>query len=95
VTSVDCEALGTATVILGGGREKKEDFIDPAVGMVLHKKVGNRVEKGEPLCTVHYNAETRAARAQQIILESYRIGNAAPGTRKPLVHRVIAKGVKA
>ena len=89
VTSVDCEALGTATVILGGGREKKEDRVDPAVGLVLHKKAGDRVGKGEPICTIHYNDETRAARAQQLITNSYRIGDAAPAKARAIVHEVI------
>jgi pyrimidine-nucleoside phosphorylase len=88
VTSINCEALGTATVILGGGREKKEDRIDPAVGLVLRKKVGDRVAEGDPICTIHYNAEARAARAKQLIGDSYRIGDAAP-TSRSLVHRVI------
>jgi len=95
ITSIDCEALGTGAVVLGGGREKKEDSIDPAVGLVLHKKVGERVEKGDVLCTLHYNAESRATRARQMILESYRIGEAPPGKRRALVHRVITKAEKA
>src|SRR6266852_3536036 len=55
ITSVQCEQVGTACVILGGGRERKEDSVDPAVGIVLHKKVGDRVSGGEPLATIHYN----------------------------------------
>ena len=39
---MQCEQIGTACVILGGGREHKEDSVDPAVGIVLHKKVGDR-----------------------------------------------------
>jgi pyrimidine-nucleoside phosphorylase len=94
ITSLNCEALGTATVILGGGREKKEDAIDPAVGLVVHKKVGDRVEKEEALCTVHYNQEIRATRAQQMILQSYGLGEVPPANPKPLVHRVIAEAGK-
>ena len=40
---MQCEQIGTACVILGGGRERKEDSVDPAVGIVLHKKVGDRI----------------------------------------------------
>ena len=43
LASMQCEQIGTASVILGGGRERKEDSVDPAVGIVLHKKVGGRV----------------------------------------------------
>jgi len=89
ITSIACEAVGTACVVLGGGREKKEDSVDPAVGVVLHRKVGDRVAAGEPLCTIHYNAEPRGMRAKELLLESYRIGLATEVHKRPLVHRVI------
>ena len=73
LVSLQCEQMGTACVILGGGRERKEDSVDPAVGIVLHKKVGDRVAAGEPLATIYYNAEARAARAEQLMEESCRI----------------------
>ena len=90
VASMQCEQIGTACVILGGGRERKEDSVDPAVGVVLHKKVGDRVTAGESLATVHYNSEAKAVRAQQLIEESCKISDAAPA-RRPLVHRIIGK----
>jgi pyrimidine-nucleoside phosphorylase len=90
LTAIQCEQAGIAGVILGGGRERKEDSIDPAVGFVMHKKVSDPVSEGEPLCTVHYNSETRGARARTLLLESYQIGDAPPHKR-PLVHRVITK----
>jgi len=89
VTAMKCEAVGTACVVLGGGREKKEDSVDPAVGIVLHCKAGDRVEAGEPLCTVHFNSETKAAAATKLLIESYQIENAPPTSKKPLVHEVI------
>jgi thymidine phosphorylase len=89
VTSMDCEAVGTACVVLGGGREKKEDAVDPAVGIVLHRKLGDQVATGEPLCTVHANSETRSARAIELLLQSYRIADAPVAHKQKLVHRVI------
>jgi pyrimidine-nucleoside phosphorylase len=91
LASLHCEQLGTAVVILGGGRERKEDSVDPAVGLVLHKKVGDQVSVGEPLATIHYNVETRAARARQLIEESLHFADAPPDKQRPLVHRVIGK----
>lgn len=91
VTSMQCEQIGTACVILGGGRERKEDSVDPAVGIVLHKKVGDPVAAGEPIATIHYNLEARAGRAKQLIMESCQISDAAPTSSRPLVHRIIAK----
>ena len=90
VTSMHCEQIGTACVILGGGRERKEDSVDPSVGIVLHKKVGERVEVGELLATIHYNSGARAERAQRFIAESIHIAETAP-TKRPLIHRVIQK----
>jgi pyrimidine-nucleoside phosphorylase len=95
VQSMQCESLGTACVILGGGREKKEDSVDPAVGLVLHKKVSDRVAAGEPLCTIHYNSETLAARARKLVEESYQIADAPPAHMRPLVHRAITTSVEA
>ena len=88
VSAIQCEAVGTACVVLGGGREKKEDAVDPAVGIVLHKKVGERVSDREPLCTIHYNSESRAAHARKLLEESFQIADEPPGPRK-LIHRII------
>jgi pyrimidine-nucleoside phosphorylase len=88
VAAIDCEAIGTACVILGGGREMKEDTVDPAVGIVLHRKLGDSVMAGDPLCTLHSNSDTRAAHASELLLASYQISDTAP-ERKNIVHRVI------
>lgn len=89
VASMQCEQIGTACVILGGGRERKEDSVDPAVGIVLHKKVGDRVAAGEPLATIHYNSDARAESAEQLLAESFKISEADPTSKRPLVHSVI------
>jgi len=92
VSAIQCEHIGTACVILGGGREKKEDSVDPAVGIVVHKKIGDKVADGEPLCTIHCHSDEQAARAKQLIAESYQISAAPPAHRPSLIHRVIHKG---
>ncbi len=91
LASLQCEQVGSACVILGGGRERKEDSVDPAVGIVLHKKVGDAVSVGEPLATIYYNAETRAGRARQLLEESYEIADSISREKRPLIHRVIGK----
>ena len=88
IAAIDCQAVGIASAILGGGRMKKEDSIDPSVGIVVHGKLGDTVSAGEPLCTIHYNSETQAAEAAGLLLQSFRIADVAPG-RKPLIRRVI------
>jgi pyrimidine-nucleoside phosphorylase len=89
VSEIDCLAIGTASVILGGGRAKKEDSVDPAVGIVVHKKVGDAVAKGDPLCTIHYNSETQAEQASALLQKSFAVAAKAPAKKK-LVHQIIA-----
>jgi pyrimidine-nucleoside phosphorylase len=89
VASIACEQIGTASVVLGGGREKKEDAIDPAVGIMLHKKVGDAVAHGEPICTVYFNSNKRLAEARKLIEDAYHISTAAKYLPQPLIHRVI------
>jgi pyrimidine-nucleoside phosphorylase len=91
LASMQCEQIGTACVILGGGRERKEDSVDPAVGIVLHKKVGDRVSAGDALATIHYNYEAQAARTRQLIEGSCVVTDAAPSKKRPLIHRIIGK----
>ncbi len=88
VARIECEQVGVAGMLLGGGREKKEDSIDPGVGIVLAKKAGDAVQAGESLCTLHYNSEERLAEASALIEESFLIGPKPP-TPAPLVRRVI------
>ncbi len=88
VTSMQCEQLGIALAMLGGGREKKEDSIDHSVGLVFHKKVGDRVEEGEPFATIHYNDAGRLPEAKRMVEQSYQIGRQPPA-RKPLVRKII------
>jgi thymidine phosphorylase len=94
ITEMNCEAVGTACVVLGGGREKKEDSVDSSVGIVLHHKVGDQIAAGEPLCTIHFNSGAKAATAAQLLLDSYQIGDTPP-VKKALVHRVIRNSQSA
>jgi pyrimidine-nucleoside phosphorylase/thymidine phosphorylase len=89
ITATNCENLGIALAMLGGGREKKEDAIDHAVGLEFHKRIGDRVEKGEPLVTIHYNSGAKLAEAQNLIANSYEIGETAPREKRPLIRRIL------
>jgi pyrimidine-nucleoside phosphorylase len=94
IARIQCEQIGKACVILGGGREKKEDSVDPAVGIELHKKVGDSVSAGEPICTIYYNSELRAAQAKLLIEQSYHLQETAPPIRRPLIHKIIQPGAQ-
>lgn len=89
VREIACRELGVACVSLGGGREKKEDSVDPAVGLVIHKRLGDAVKRGEHLCTIHYNSGQRIAEVRRLIEESFKIGEAPPEKLPPLVHKII------
>jgi len=89
ISGTNCEQFGIALAILGGGREKKEDAIDHAVGLEFHKRIGDRVEKGEALATIHYNDATRLAEAQHLISANYFISQEAPRAKRPLIRRVL------
>lgn len=91
VSAVACEDVGTACVVLGGGREKKEDSVDPAVGIVVHKKIGDHVVAGEVVYTIHCHSEAGARRARELLERSYTISETAP-LKPALIHRVINRG---
>jgi pyrimidine-nucleoside phosphorylase len=91
VTAIHCEQVGIASMLLGGGREKKEDAVDPAVGLVLEKKIGDAVEAGENLCTVHFNLDARLPPAMRLLSASFEIGDQAPPAT-PLVRKIIGAG---
>lgn len=88
ICGTNCQQFGIALAILGGGREKQEDVIDHAVGLQFHKRIGDRVEKGESLATISYNADTRLAEAKALIAENYFVGQEPPG-KPPLIRQVL------
>ncbi|WP_233578119.1 thymidine phosphorylase [Tautonia sociabilis] len=76
VTAARARPIGRAAMLLGAGRARAEDGIDHAVGVLLHKKVGDRVAEGEPLCTVLANAEGPALdRALAEIASAFEVGD--------------------
>ncbi|MCX8066743.1 MAG: pyrimidine-nucleoside phosphorylase [Anaerolineae bacterium] len=89
VQRIDAAQIGMAVVDLGGGREKKEDPIDHSVGVVVHHKVGDLVQKGTPLVTLHANDRVRLERARQRVLAAHIIGS-EPVPPLPLFYKKIA-----
>jgi pyrimidine-nucleoside phosphorylase len=88
VARLEAEGLGRAAVTLGAGRERLDSMIDPAVGLTLEKKVGDRVEAGERICVVHYNNPARLPRALALIRSAISITN-EPVDLPPLVRETI------
>ena len=71
LNQVQARIVGEAAVALGAGRAKKGDPIDHAVGFVIHHKVGDKIEKGQPLFTVHANDEVLLAEARKAVLDAH------------------------
>ena len=88
ITTIDTEKVGMAAVALGAGRERVDSIIDPAVGFVLEKKVGDKVEKGEPLAMMHINDAARAATIIDRFQSACAFGDKAPAPR-PLIIETI------
>jgi pyrimidine-nucleoside phosphorylase len=63
--------VGEASVALGAGRAKKSDSVDHAVGFLMHKKVGDKVEAGEPLFEIHANDEAKLSEARTSVMSAH------------------------
>jgi pyrimidine-nucleoside phosphorylase len=68
---INARMVGETAVNLGAGRAKKGDPIDHAVGIIIHHKVGDRVEKDEPLVTIHANDEAKLEAAREFLLRAH------------------------
>ena len=88
VVGMQAELIGRAAQVLGAGRETKEDIIDPAVGLIMHKRVGDTVQAGEAICTLYVNDERNLEDAASTMKEAVQIG-AKPDHVAPMVYAVI------
>ena len=88
VEKIICDEIGICSLILGGGRETKESEIDLAVGLVLHKKVGDYVKKGESLATIHANDLNKFAQAKERFLKAYSFSD-TPIERSKFIKGII------
>lgn len=75
IAHIICDEIGICSLLLGGGRETKESEIDLSVGLVLHKKVGDFVKKGETLATIHANSREKLEAAKDRFLKAYTFSN--------------------
>jgi pyrimidine-nucleoside phosphorylase len=73
VSKIDAEAIGRASMMLGAGRAKTTDTIDPAVGLSDLKKIGESIEEGEPLCTIHSNGHEGEMPLRDLLESAFEI----------------------
>lgn len=88
----DNQALGLAAMVLGAGRETKESIIDPAVGIKMHVRTGDKVKKGQPLLTLFYNDSLKLPEAYKSLSQAIEIRAALVSPRKLVYGVVTANG---
>lgn len=94
VNSMDAEAVGRAALYLGAGRQSKEDVIDLSVGLILNKRVGDAVQKGESLFTLYYQDEDKAKQAQALLNAVVKISGEPTPKARLFYARVTTDGVE-
>ncbi|MBU2597866.1 MAG: pyrimidine-nucleoside phosphorylase [Actinobacteria bacterium] len=75
ISKIDCKQIGIASIILGAGREKKEDIIDPSVGIVMEKRLGDNVKIKDKICTIYGNDFSKIEEAKKILEKSIEISD--------------------
>jgi pyrimidine-nucleoside phosphorylase len=89
IAGTNCEHFGTALAMLGGGRSRKEDAIDPGVALEFYKRIGDPVKKGESLATIHYNADAKLGEAKAMVAASYFVAAEPLREKRPLIRRIL------
>jgi pyrimidine-nucleoside phosphorylase len=88
VTNIDAEGIGLAANMIGAGRDRKEDAIDAAVGIILEVKVGEKVDAGSVLCRIYYTREERVEDAAERVEDAFRISG-QKGDERNLILEVV------
>jgi thymidine phosphorylase len=88
VSSINAEDIGRASNMIGAGRDRKEDAIDPAVGVILEVKVGEKVDAGSVLCRIYYTKEDRVEEAAERVEDAFRISAQKPDERELILEVV-------
>jgi pyrimidine-nucleoside phosphorylase len=88
VSAIDAEYIGQASAMIGAGRDTKEDSIDPAVGVILEVKAGQKIDAGGVLCRLYYTSEEHVEEAAQLVEDAFRISSTAPEERELILEVV-------
>ena len=94
ITFMDTKECGIASCILGAGRETKEDSIDYSAGIILKKKTGDRVQKGDVLAVLYGNKEEKMQPAEEQFLKAFKVDAVKPEKEKLVYARVTIDGVE-
>lgn len=85
---INAKLIGTAALMIGAGREKVTDRIDPAVGILMRKRYGDRVDENEPVAYIYLNDESRFAEAEAKLREAVEVTSEEPDAL-PLIYDII------
>ncbi|MBK5293510.1 MAG: thymidine phosphorylase [Acidobacteriia bacterium] len=88
ISGIDAECIGQASGLIGASRDTKEDTIDPAVGMILEVKVGQKIDQGAVLCRIYYTREDNLDGAAQLVEDAFRISSNPPEERELILEVV-------
>ena len=88
VSRIHAEAVGLVSMKLGGGRATKEDVIDPRVGVVLHRKLGDSVARGESIAAIHAADEESARAAVEMLRSCYEFSDSSV-IRPPFIRKIL------
>jgi len=88
VSAINAEDIGIASNMIGAGRDKKEDSIDPAVGIILEVKAGEKVDAGSILCRLYYTREDRVEEAAEKVEDAFHISAQRPDERELILEVV-------
>jgi pyrimidine-nucleoside phosphorylase len=88
ISSIAAQDIGAASNMIGAGRDRKEDAIDPAVGIILEVKVGEKVDAGAILCRLYYTKEDRVEEAAEMVEDAFRISSQKPDERELILEVV-------
>jgi pyrimidine-nucleoside phosphorylase len=88
VSAINAEDIGVASNMIGAGRERKEDAVDPAVGVILEVKVGEKVDAGSVLCRIYYTGEEHVEEAADRVEDAFRISAQRPDDRELILEVV-------
>lgn len=94
ISSMDTEKCGIASMILGAGREKKEDAIDYSAGVILHKKIGDYVKRGDLIASLYSSSEEKCVASSRLLGEAIKISSYKPNVRPIILARVIKDSIE-
>ncbi|MDO5022321.1 MAG: thymidine phosphorylase [Eubacteriales bacterium] len=94
IHKVDAERIGLAAQALGAGRRSKEDVLDLSAGLVMHKRIGDKIQAGDSICTLYFNGEKDTDRIQKSILDTVEIISSPVDKPKLICAKVTEKGTE-